>query len=85
MRPLPGRSRMYPETDVPPRPLTHATWAHVLGHLPMSDEERSTRLSSFDISKDQGDQLLARELRRCFLRTRRHLTSKGLGGVVVDP
>ena len=62
MRPLPGRSRMYPETDVPPRPLTHATWAHVLGHLPMSDEERSTRLSSFDISKDQGDQLLAREL-----------------------
>jgi len=62
MRPLPGRSRMYPETDVPPQGLTAEDWQTVLDTLPMSDQARTERLASYDISTDQSDQLLAREL-----------------------
>ena len=62
MRPLPGRSRMYPETDVPPQALGLDDWTAITQSLPMSDEARAQRLSSFDISADQSEQLLAREL-----------------------
>ncbi len=62
MRPLPGRSRMYPETDVPPQPLSEEAWQQLLLRLPMSDEERQTRLSGHEVSVDQAEQLLAREL-----------------------
>ena len=62
MRPLPGRSRMYPETDIPPRPLTAEHWASIVESLPMSDDERAKRLTQYDISNDQSDQLLSREL-----------------------
>ena len=62
MRPLPGRSRMYPETDVPPQMLSSDAWQGVLASLPMSDDERSQRLNRYDMSTDQCEQLLAREL-----------------------
>ena len=62
MRPLPGRSRMYPETDVPPQVLSTDAWQAVLASLPMSDTERSERLNGYDMSADQSEQLLAREL-----------------------
>lgn len=62
MRPLPGRSRMYPETDVPPQSMTASQWENVLESLPMSDAERAQRLSTFGMSTDQSEQLLAREL-----------------------
>ncbi len=62
MRPLPGRSRMYPETDVPPLSMTASQWENVLESLPMSDAERAQRLSTFGMSTDQSEQLLAREL-----------------------
>jgi len=62
MRPLPGGSRMYPETDVPPHAVTAEQWADVLARLPMDDQARADRLSTTDASSDQAQQLLAREL-----------------------
>lgn len=62
MRPLPGGSRMYPETDVPPYAVTAEQWADVLARLPMDDQARADRLSTTDASSDQAQQLLAREL-----------------------
>ena len=62
MRPLPGGSRMYPETDVPPHAVTAEQWADVLARLPMDDQARADRLSTTEASSDQAQQLLAREL-----------------------
>ena len=62
MRPLPGGSRMYPETDVPPHAVTAEQWADVLSRLPMDDQARADRLSTTEASSDQAQQLLAREL-----------------------
>ena len=52
--PTPGRSRMYPETDVPPQVLSTDAWQAVLASLPMSDTERSERLNGYDMSADQS-------------------------------
>ena len=84
MRPLPGRSRMYPETDVPPQALSSATWNHILDHLPMTDEERSNRLAAFDISTDQAEQLLARELDDVFCEHVESLPSKAWAALVLN-
>lgn len=67
MRPLPGRSRMYPETDVPPLALEASTWDRVLERLPMSDAERERRMAEFEVSQDQAEQLLSRELDDVFV------------------
>lgn len=67
MRPLPGRSRMYPETDVPPLALEASTWNRVLERLPMSDAERERRMAEFEVSQDQAEQLLSRELDDVFV------------------
>lgn len=84
MRPLPGRSRMYPETDVPPQALSSAAWNHVLDHLPMTDEERAERLASFDISTDQAEQLLARELDDVFCEHVEPLPSKAWAALLLN-
>ena len=84
MRPLPGRSRMYPETDVPPQALSSVTWNHILDHLPMTDEERSNRLAAFDISTDQAEQLLARELDDVFCEHVESLPSKAWAALVLN-
>jgi glutamyl-tRNA(Gln) amidotransferase subunit E len=67
MRPLPGRSRMYPETDGPPLALEASTWNRVLERLPMSDAERERRMAEFEVSQDQAEQLLSRELDDVFV------------------
>ena len=77
MRPLPGRSRMYPETDVPPLQLTESRWQTIQNNLPMSDGVRAERLSSVDISADQASQLLARELDDIFWEHRDNVPAKG--------
>ena len=56
MRPLPGGARMYPETDIPPLEITSQRWEVVMNNLPMTQEERSQRLSGYEISKDQMNQ-----------------------------
>ncbi len=62
MRPLPGGARMYPETDIPPLSISQDMWKQVMENLPMSQDERRSRLEKFDISEDQLKQLLSREL-----------------------
>jgi len=84
MRPLPGRSRMYPETDVPPLPLSKQTWEDVLARLPMSDAERAARLSTYGISADQAEQLLARELDDVFCEQADRLPSKAWAALLLN-
>jgi len=84
MRPLPGRSRMYPETDVPPLPITADRWANVLKHLPMTDAQRAERLASYDSSEDQRDQMLARELDDVFCRHADSLPHKAWAALLLN-
>jgi glutamyl-tRNA(Gln) amidotransferase subunit E len=44
-RPLPGRDRMYPETDIPPIRITEERLARLRAELPERPEELETRLS----------------------------------------
>jgi len=83
MRPLPGRSRMYPETDVPPQALDAARWQTVLEALPMTDDERAKRLETYSISADQAEQLLARELDDIFCEHADSLPSKAWGALLL--
>jgi glutamyl-tRNA(Gln) amidotransferase subunit E len=84
MRPLPGRSRMYPETDVQPLKLSQERWSDVLNRLPMSDEERKNRLGIFAMSEDQSDQLLARELDDVFVEHGSTLPPKAWAALLLN-
>lgn len=44
-RPLPGRHRMYPETDVPPTRVAPEQWAEIVRHLPERPAESVGRLA----------------------------------------
>jgi glutamyl-tRNA(Gln) amidotransferase subunit E len=46
MRPRPGSARMYPETDVPPTPITEDYIATLNAHLPETAEKLTNRLMS---------------------------------------
>ena len=84
MRPLPGRSRMYPETDVPPQLLSVERWTSISEDLPMSDEQRSARLGDHDISKDQSEQLRARELDDVFCEHVGQLPAKAWAALLLN-
>lgn len=84
MRPLPGRARMYPETDVPPQPLSVEAWQALLNRLPMSDEQRADRLSTFEISNDQAEQLLAREMDDVFCEHLDDLPAKAWAALLLN-
>ena len=62
MRPLPTGARMYPETDVPSFELTKSHWDQISNKLPLTQNERLDRLTSFEISSDQQKQLVSRQL-----------------------
>jgi glutamyl-tRNA(Gln) amidotransferase subunit E len=58
-RPLPGRARMYPETDVPPIRITKEQLDRVEGRLPELPEVRLERLlASHRIPRQQAAQLV---------------------------
>ena len=84
MRPLPGRSRMYPETDVPPRVLDATDWSAVMTSLPMSDEARANRLATYEMSTDQAEQLLARELDDLFCEHVAALPAKAWAALLLN-
>ena len=84
MRPLPGRSRMYPETDVPPRVLDATDWSAVMTSLPMSDEVRANRLATYEMSTDQAEQLLARELDDLFCEHVAALPAKAWAALLLN-
>lgn len=59
LRPLPGRERMYPETDVPPIRITEDMLAKIRNKIPKSYDEAVEYLSKkYGISKQQAQQLL---------------------------
>ena len=58
-RPLPGKARMYPETDVPPIRVTDAWLGALTSRLPEPPETRASRLAKrFDIHEQQARQLV---------------------------
>ena len=74
---------MYPETDVPPQRLTSGKWEGVIKDLPMSDAQRSERLSTYGMSVDQSEQLLARELDDLFCDHAAELPSKAWAALLL--
>ncbi len=56
-RPLPGRDRMYPETDVPPVPVGTERLARVHAGLPERPEAVRARLAGLGLSADLAGQL----------------------------
>ena len=84
MRPLPGGARMYPETDIPPMPISQDMWKQVMENLPMTQNERRSRLEKFDISEDQLKQLLSRELDDHFVSHSQGLPQKAWATMLLE-
>ncbi len=58
MRPLPGAGRMYPETDIPPIPITPARLRKIKAKLPELLEERRARLiEKYGLSLELADRM----------------------------
>jgi len=84
MRPLPGGARMYPETDIPPLSISQDTWQKVIENLPMTQDERRSRLNNYDISGDQLKQLLSRELDDHFVSHSQGLPQKAWATMLLE-
>ena len=84
MRPLPGGARMYPETDIPPFEITSEHWKDVIDNLPMTQQERYDRLSKYEISEDQLNQLLSRELDDDFVAHSQGLPQKAWATMLLE-
>lgn len=84
MRPLPGGARMYPETDIPSQIIEQKKWQSIIDNLPMTDIERKARMDQFNMSADQKEQILARELDDFFVDFRRDLPSKAWATVLLE-
>ena len=84
MRPLPGGARMYPETDIPSKIISSETWQSIIDNLPMTDDERLARIEHYDISADQKEQLLARELDDKFVNFLGELPAKAWATVLLE-
>jgi glutamyl-tRNA(Gln) amidotransferase subunit E len=75
---------MYPETDIPTTAVSSSMWQSVLENMPMTDSERQERLSKYDISGDQSEQLLARELDDSFVDYQNDLPAKAWATVLLE-
>jgi glutamyl-tRNA(Gln) amidotransferase subunit E len=58
LRPMPGAARMYPETDVPPAPVTPARLGRVRSQLPEPPEKRIEALAKDGLSKELAAQVV---------------------------
>ena len=62
MRPRPGAARMYPETDIPPQPITQTLVEEVKAHLPEPAEKKLQRLiKQYGLNEKLGKQLIDSE------------------------
>ena len=84
MRPLPGGARMYPETDIPSQIISTEKWQSITANLPMTDQERMERMTQFNVSTDQKDQILARELDDIFVNHLNDLPAKAWAAVLLE-
>jgi glutamyl-tRNA(Gln) amidotransferase subunit E len=58
-RPLPGRARMYPETDVPPITVSKELLEGLKSNLPELPEEKLKRIAlTYEINEEQAKQLI---------------------------
>lgn len=58
-RPLPGKARMYPETDVPPMVISDGKMAAIRAALPLMPKERMAQLSQkYGVNTEQAEQLV---------------------------
>ncbi len=59
LRPLPGKERMYPETDVPPIQIDSNILAKIKNSLPKSyDEKVNEIMNEYNLSKQQAEQII---------------------------
>ncbi len=59
LRPLPGKERMYPETDVPPIPVLPEKIEYIKNNLPEQYDEKVSRfLNTYKISKQEAEQII---------------------------
>ena len=84
MRPLPGGARMYPETDIPTQKIDDSKWQSIIDNLPMTDSQRLERMNQYDISEDQKEQILARELDDSFVNFGDNLPAKAWATVLLE-
>ena len=84
MRPLPGGARMYPETDIPSQKISSEKWQSILQNLPMTDSQRMVRMDEFNVSSDQKEQILARELDDTFVDYQNGLPAKAWAAVLLE-
>ena len=84
MRPLPGGARMYPETDIPSQKISSEKWQSILQNLPMTDSQRMVRMDEFNVSSDQKEQILARELDDTFVDHQNGLPAKAWAAVLLE-
>jgi glutamyl-tRNA(Gln) amidotransferase subunit E len=62
MRPRPGAARMYPETDIPPQPITEGLVAEIKAHLPEPADKKLTRLiKQYSLNEKLAKQLIDSE------------------------
>jgi glutamyl-tRNA(Gln) amidotransferase subunit E len=70
MRPRPGAARMYPETDIPPQPITQQLVEEVKAHLPEPAEKKLQRLTKqYGLNDKLGKQLIDSEYLPIFEET----------------
>ena len=62
MRPLPGGARMYPETDIPLLEITSAMWDRATKSIPLTRDQRLSRLHSTGLSESQSDAILGLQM-----------------------
>ena len=62
MRPRPGAARMYPETDIPPQPITEELVAKIKAHLPEQADKKLARLiKQYGLNEKLAKQLINSE------------------------
>ena len=62
LRPLPGVARMYPETDIPLLEISTERWEMICSNLPLSAEQRESRIQGLGLSQNQVESILNNEL-----------------------
>jgi glutamyl-tRNA(Gln) amidotransferase subunit E len=68
-RPLPGAARMYPETDVPPTPVTRERMEEIRANLPEFPEEIERRLMrDHGLNAQQARQIVRQSKEELFVR-----------------
>lgn len=72
MRPLPGKSRMYPETDVYPISVTQGMMEDVMNNLPELPEERISRIQKEnDISEENARKIVEWDIEELFVTSQK--------------